>query len=141
MKLYIDTNILIYAIEDSKNLHGRDISSSSSQILWDVASCKHHVIISTWALTEVERIRESEKLKMLLKIIEKKTIIQRYTEEDIAKAKRQNPYHFHDELHGILALKANAEYIVTRNIDDFKHFKRRIKIVRPEFLLETDTSQ
>ena len=73
-KLYIDTNILIYAIEDSKNPYGKDISSSSSKLFWESASCKYHVIISTWALAELKRIRNSENLNMLLKIVEKKII-------------------------------------------------------------------
>jgi len=71
---------------------------------------------------------------MLLKIVEKKTIRIQPTQEDIQKAKEQNSDHFQDELHGILALKSNADYIVTRNVDDFIQFKDRIKIVRPEDL-------
>lgn len=132
--LYIDTNILIYAIEDSKNPYGEDISSSSSKLFWESASCKYHVIISDWALEELSRRKTPQEVVMLLKIVEKKTIRIQPTQEDIQKAKEQNSDHFQDELHGILALKSNADYIVTRNVDDFIQFKDRIKIVRPEDL-------
>lgn len=128
-KLYIDTNILIYAVEDSKNYYGKDISNSSSKLFWESALCKYHLIISTWTLNELKRIRNSEKFIMLFKIIKKKVIIQRFTDEDIKQAKEQNPNHFQDELHGILALKSNADYLVTRNIVDFDNFKDKIKVI------------
>ena len=108
-KLYIDTNILIYAIEDSLNPFGKDISTSSSKLFGEAASCKYQVIISTWALSEVRRIRNIDDLDMLLKIVEKKIIIQKYTKEDVEQAKRQNSDHFQDELHGMLALRAGAD--------------------------------
>jgi len=31
-KLYIDTNIIMYAISDSENVYGKDISSSARKI-------------------------------------------------------------------------------------------------------------
>lgn len=140
-KLYIDTNILIYALEDSKNPYGKDISSSSSKLLWEVVSCKYQVIISSWALEELSNLRKLEQSQMLLKILSKKTIKIVHTQEDIDKAKQHNPEHFQDELHGILALKANADYIITRNIEDFNNFEDRIKIVKPEKLLQSNSSK
>jgi len=134
-KLYIDTNILIYAIEDSMNPFGDDIISSSSKLFWEAASCKYQVIISDWALEELSRIKTPQECMMLLKIVEKKTLKIQPTEEEEAQAKQQNPDHFQDELHGILALRARADYIVTRNVDDFKHFMGRINVVKPEKLL------
>ena len=139
-KLYIDTNILVYAIEDSKNPYGKDISSSSSDLFWAAASCKFHVIISDWALEELSRIKTPEEIEMLFKIVEKKIIKIRHTPEDIQRAKEQNPDHFQDELHGILAIRAEADYLVTRNVKDFLHLENRIKVVRPEDLLESKAS-
>ncbi|MBS3059894.1 MAG: hypothetical protein J4432_00085 [DPANN group archaeon] len=133
-RLYIDTNVLVYAIEDSKNIYGQDIGSSSSKLFWEAASCKHQVIISDWTLNEFRRIRQAEDLKMLYSIAKKKIIPISFAREDIALAKQENPHHFQDELHGILAVRAGADYIITRNTIDFDKFKNQIKVVRPEDL-------
>ena len=112
-KLYIDTNILIYGTEESKNLFGKDISNSSAKLFTDAISCKHHIIISSWTLDELLRKRSLESANMLFALLKKKTIKVFHTEEELQNAKENNPSHFQDELHGILALKANADYIVT----------------------------
>lgn len=139
-KLYIDTNILIYAIEDSLNPYGADISSSSSKLFWEAASCKYQVIISDWTLNEFRRIRKLDDIQMLYSIAKKKILSIPFTKEELALAKQQNSGHFQDELHAILALKSEADYIVTRNIDDFQKYKTQIKIVKPEELLKSGSS-
>lgn len=131
--LYLDTNILIYAIEDSKNPWGKDLSDSSVRLLGDVLSCKHHVIISSWTLEELRNTKRLEQAMPLLHMLKKKTTKIYYTQQEKETAKRLNP-HFQDELHGILALRAKATHIVTRDIAGFRHFKNRISVVRPEEL-------
>ena len=86
-------------------------------------------------LEELRRIKKLEQAQTLFNLIEKKKILVTHTEKDVQKAKVKNPYHYQDELHGILALKAGADYIVTRNIKDFQHFRDRINVTKPEFLL------
>ena len=130
--LYLDTNIIIYAIENSHNLFGKEINSSSVKLLFDVVSCKHYVIISDWLLEELSGLRKLEQAKMVFKMLKPKTKHISYSQEDLNLAKQQNPNNFRDELHGILAIRSKADYIVTRNVKDFKHLK--IKITKPEFL-------
>jgi len=134
-KLYIDTNILIYGIEESKNLYGKDISHSAAKLFTEAISCKYQIIISSWTMNELLQKRKIEDTKMLFTLIEKKIIKVFHTEEEITKAKAINPNHFQDELQGMLALKANADYIVTRNVSDFMNFQDRIQVVKPEHLL------
>ena len=134
-KLYIDTNILIYGIEDSKNLYGKDISNSAAKLFTEAIACKYQIIISSWTMNELLKKRNLEDTKMLFTLLEKKIIKVFHTEEELQEAKENNPSHFQDELHGMLALKANADYIVTRNVDDFMNFKDRINVVKPEHLL------
>jgi predicted nucleic acid-binding protein len=133
--LYIDTNIIVYANEDSKNIYGKEIAVSSSNLIWQAICCKYNLIISSWTLEELRRIKKLEQAQMLFNLIDKKKILVAHSQEDIKQAKIQNPGHFQDELHGILALKSKADYIVTRNIKDFEHFKDRIKVTKPESLL------
>ena len=131
--LYLDTNIIIYAGEDN-NIYGKDLSGSSSKLLFDVITCKHKVIISDWLLKELSGLKKVEQCSMILKMLKPKTRIITYSEEDIKKAKEMNPKNFGDELHGILAIRARADYIVTRNIKDFVHLRHKIKVVKPEEL-------
>jgi len=132
--LYLDTNIIIYASEDCRNLFGKDISTSSSKLLFDVVSCKYYIIVSDWLLEELSGLRKLEQASMLFKMLKPKTKRVSYSEEDLVRAKQQNPDNFRDELHAILAIKSGADYIVTRNINDFKHLKNKIRIVKPEDL-------
>ena len=132
--LYLDTNILIYAIEDSRNPWGKDLSCPSIRLLGEVLSCKYHIIISSWTLEELRNTRRLEQVAPLLHMLKKKTVKIYYTEQEKELAKRLNP-HFQDELHGILALRAKATHIVTRDIDDFTKIGSMIPIRRPENLL------
>lgn len=136
-KLYIDTNILIDAVEGRKNPFGKDIGKSAANLFWVAASCKYFLVLSTWMHSELSRQKTFEETKMFFEIVKKKTIIVEHTEEDLTKAKEKTSDNFQDELHGILALKANADYIVTRNTDHFKNFKNKISIVKPEDLLQS----
>ena len=133
--LYVDTNILIYGIEESKNLYGKDLSSSAAKLFSQVIACKYEIILSSWTMDELLHKRKLEDSKMLFLLLQKKVIKIFHTEEELQEAKANNPSHFQDELHGMLALKANADYIVTRNIDDFSNFSDRINIVKPEYLI------
>ncbi|MFH1649094.1 MAG: PIN domain-containing protein [Candidatus Woesearchaeota archaeon] len=134
MLLYLDTNILIYAIEDSKNRFGKDISSSSALLLSDAITCKHEVVISSWTLKELHGLHKLDQSRMILKMLQKKTIKVEHTHKDIDLATKMNPNHFQDTLHGILALKSGAECIVTRNVRDFVAFSDNILIAKPEEL-------
>ncbi|MFH1510379.1 MAG: hypothetical protein ABIF10_01705 [Candidatus Woesearchaeota archaeon] len=133
--LYIDTNILIYGVEESRNLYGKDLSNSATRLFAEVIGCKYRIILSSWTMTELLNKRRLEDSKMLFTLLQKKIIKVFHTEEELLKAKENNPSHFQDELHGMLALRANADYIVTRNVDDFINFIDRIKVVKPEHLL------
>ncbi|MFT4309089.1 MAG: PIN domain-containing protein [Candidatus Woesearchaeota archaeon] len=132
-RLYIDTNIIMYALDDTMNLFGKDISASSRVLLFRAAKCEHNVIISDWTLKELEIKKRLSSARILLKILEKKTIKVRKTEEDEEMARSQNPNNVQDELHCILARRAKADYIVTRNTNDFKNSK--VPTIKPEQLL------
>lgn len=133
--LYFDTNVIIYASEESFNLFGKEISSSSGKLVFQTILCNHQVIISDWALKELELKNKLSQASMLLMLLEKKTVSIQKTDEDEQLAKEQCPNNIQDYLHCLLAKRAGAEYIVTRNTDDFMHFNNVIPIVKPEQLL------
>ncbi len=135
LKLYIDTNVFVYASEDSKNIYGKDLSESASKIFFESSKCKFFIVISSWTLEELSRIKKVENLKFLFELIRKKIVTIQYSEEDLYNAKKLNSEHYHDALHFLLALKSKADYIVTRNVKDFEEYKSKIKVVKPEFIL------
>ena len=132
--VYVDTNILIYGSESSQNIYGKDISSSSATFFHETINCKHTVVISTWALEELSGLRKLDQTKMLITLIKKKTTFISHTQEELALAKTQAPDNFRDHLHGMLAIKAGASHLVTRNTDDFVAFADKLTISKPEHL-------
>ena len=132
--LYIDTNIFISAIREEKNKFGNDISTPASKIFFDAMLCKYHLMISQWTATEMRRKMPPENVRMALELIKKKLITLRFDEDDLTMARRRSKDNTPDALHIILAEKANADYIITRDLDDFMKIGTRIPIRKPEHL-------
>lgn len=78
---------------------------------------------------ELLRNIDVEQTTMLFKFLEKKLIKVKLTQKDKDIATKLDT-HFSDALHIVLASKANADAIVTRNVKDFQLFKT----YRPEDL-------
>ena len=55
------------------------------------------------------------------------------TDEDKEKATKRES-HFTDSLHAVLAIRANVDYFITRNVTDFSGFRHELKIKLPESL-------
>jgi predicted nucleic acid-binding protein len=68
-------------------------------------------------------------------MIKKKRIHLDHDESDEDKARKLKEDNFDDALHVILAEKAQADVIITRNIEDFKEISTNIPVRRPEQLL------
>ncbi|MHA1829509.1 MAG: type II toxin-antitoxin system VapC family toxin [Candidatus Heimdallarchaeaceae archaeon] len=132
--LYVDTNVFIDAITGRANKHGKDISEAAGKMFYDSIACKYHIAISTWTLRELYRTIDITEAKMLFQMIKNKIITVKHTEEDIEKAKELNPEHFQDALHALLAIKAGAECVVTRNLSDFACTNHLIQAKLPEQL-------
>ena len=132
--LYIDTNIIIDAVEGRKNKFGKDIGNPAADLFLEAISCKYNVIISSWTMYELSRHKTLEQTHILFLMLEKKIIHIEHTEEDIKNAKSESPEHFQDALHAILAIKSHADCLVTRNTEDFVKFKEKVKIAKPEEL-------
>ena len=133
MLLYFDTNVLISALKDEKNVIGRDISTPAIQLIYSVVACRHRIVISTW--TKKELSRHFENATALLQVLKPKTKEISYTEKDVEKAREISPEHFHDALHGILAHRAGADFIVTRNVKDFACVRHLVRAQLPEFFV------
>jgi len=134
-RLYIDTNLFINVINDEVNMHSnKNMAEPASKLFFEALSCKHTLLISTWTLQELSRKIPSGMGTISLELLKEKTILCRYSPEEELEAKNRCPEHFHDALHIIIAEREKAEFIVTRNIDDFIKIGTKIPVKKPELL-------
>lgn len=132
--LYIDSNVIIDAVEDRKNVFGKNIGNPAFKLFKEAISCKYYVIISSFTIYELRKKCKGD-TTMFFEMIKKKRIEVNHDEIDEEKARQRDNDNFDDALHVILAEKGNANYIVTRNIDDFKAIQTKIPIRKPEQLI------
>ena len=86
-------------------------------------------------LKELSKYKTLSQTAVFFSLIKHKIIQISHTDEDIENVKKQNSEHFENEIHMTLALRSNADYIITRNVDHFKKCEDKIKISKPEELL------
>jgi predicted nucleic acid-binding protein len=132
-KLYIDTNVIIDAVEGRKNKFGKNIGDYASDLFNDAIICKHQLVISSFTLYEL--YKKGINTTIFFEMIKKKRIHLDHDESDEDKARKLKEDNFDDALHVILAEKAQADVIITRNIEDFKEISTNIPVRRPEQLL------
>ncbi len=129
--IYVDTNIFLDALQGRKSLTGKDIDEYATKFFYRSISCEFKIVVSSWTLQEVYKQADFEETRMLLELLKKKIISITHTEDDIKKAKEISE-HFQDALHGLLAVKAKADFVVTRDLPGFDCVKNLIKTKLPE---------
>ncbi|MCK4589525.1 MAG: PIN domain-containing protein [Nanoarchaeota archaeon] len=133
LKVYVDANIFIdYLRQRTDGL--RPLGEFAFQFFSDGWNCKFKLIISDWLLTELEKHLSKDEIEFVLKDFKdkEKIILVKSTRED--KTKSKNYAHPEDALHAILANKAGANYLVTRNQKDYVGCENLVKIVFPEYI-------
>ena len=133
VKIYCDTNIYLDFLLDRKNLFGSNLGDKAFSVFYKVLSCKFILVVSSWNLIELKNKIEHNSLNMLFSFLKKKVVTIQHTKEDIEKAKEMSE-HFQDALHVILAVKAGAKFLITRNVKDFLPFRNFIEIKLPKYL-------
>jgi predicted nucleic acid-binding protein len=123
MRIYVDTNVYLdYFLE-------RIRSKEALNLFMDAIRCKYEVVLSEQVLFELDRLVDYKETVMFFQILKPKLINVKADEDDFSEARKINT-HFADALHIVLARKAGAELVVTRNLKDFSSFKAK----RPEEL-------
>ena len=137
-KIYLDTNIYIDYFEGRvDNL--RPLGEFAYELLRKTFSCEFFIVISTLVLKELTYNGYEEQIKILIEELKKKEKIQciELTREDkeygLSLIKNRKTPH-NDTFHVVLAQKAKAEYVVTRNLKDFIEMFDLIEIALPENL-------
>ena len=123
MKIYVDTNVYLDYFLDRKR------AEPAFKLFSNVLACKHRIMLSDHVIDELRRYIDLENTSFLFQMLERKIVKIRVMQKDIIEAAKIET-HKSDALHIVLARRADAEAIVTRNIDDFPSFKT----YRPEEL-------
>ena len=134
-KLYIDTNVIIDAVEGRKNKFKKNIGNPASDLFFDAIQCKHYLVLSAWTLKELSDLGKLGSAKMFLEVIKKKVIPVSYSEDEKLAADKRSKTHPDDALHIIIAEREKSDCIVTRNTDHFAEVGTVIPVRKPEELL------
>jgi len=137
MKVYCDTCVYIDALDLNPPRHQdplRPLSDLAWSFLTKVNNGEYTLVISDWVKTEFKHVIGSdEKLNKLLDGINNKISVTK-TREDEDKARELSKNNFADALHVILAKKAEAVILTTRDLPHFAEFQKLIEISLPESL-------
>jgi predicted nucleic acid-binding protein len=126
MKIYVDTNVFLDYLLERKNKQGKDLSKPAFEVFKRTLNCEFYIILSNHLLSELHRNIAEKDTYMLLQWLKKKIITVENEYFDISGDNKS------DTKHALLALKGDADFIVTRNKNHFLNFS--IKTVLPEEL-------
>ncbi|MCK4327713.1 MAG: PIN domain-containing protein [Candidatus Diapherotrites archaeon] len=117
--VYVDTNVYLDYFENRCD-RLRPLGEFAFQFFRRALKCEFEIVMSDHVMDELESVVSIETIDMFLEPLKKKNKIKLVFVEqaDVRRAKRL-PTHWQDALHAVLAEKAGAELIVTRNANDF----------------------
>jgi len=134
MKVFVDTNIFIDILLD------REPFVKDAVMLYKL--CENHFIDGYIAPITVNNIyyifrkaKELEKIKAYLLDISTLFTVATLNSETVQKANNLKISDYEDALQYAMALQNGCEYLVTRNVKDFKLLKH-VKVLTPEAFLE-----
>lgn len=114
----------------------RDLGDFAFLVLRRSLDCEFKIVISDWLLFELGKYIEKSKVDIIMEQLKAKNkmVIINKTKEDIKKAREISAEHPDDALHAILAKKAGAICVVTRNLSHYVGTENIIDIRLPENL-------
>jgi len=133
LKVYCDTNVYLdYFLE-------RDtVLTPHSQFAWLVFSAAYQkkiiLVFSDWLEYQIKKVLGDkwELAKGLIEDLKKRGVIEEVKATPEIKREANNyPTEHEDAVHALLAIKAGAKILVTRNVRHFELFKNKIKVLRP----------
>lgn len=132
-RIYCDTNIYLDFLLGRTD-YMRPLNEFAYQIFRRVEQGEFNLIISDHLLYELENNLDADKIARLLEpLAEKGKIVKIYkSREDVLKANEISREHWKDALHAILANKAKAIYLLTRNIRHYAGCEHLVEIKLPE---------
>ena len=136
LKVYCDTNVYVDMLRNrSDNL--RPLGTFAHEFFADGWNCRFDLIVSDHLVNELKKQLNEKEYEELFDVFRKrnKFIFVNEKEGDWERARKMSS-NVPDALHAILAQRAGADMIVTRD-DDFKEFNCPVKVSLPEHALDT----
>lgn len=132
LKVYCDSCIFKDYFDDRED-NLRPLKDFAIEFFSKGWKCGFHLIISDWLLEELRIHLKEEQINDILNQFKEKNklIFVRGEKGDREKARKISG-HWQDPLHALLAKKAGADHLATRNIKDFAGCEKLIEIVFPE---------
>ena len=130
-KIYLDTTIYLDYFENRHD-NIRPLGFFAYNLIRRCIEGKFKIVISDWVVEEFGKIGDVHKINDLIKTLKKhgSLLTVKTNFKDLSKSRKYKDKP--DTLHAILAIKAGADYFVTRNIRDFPDFQNSINLVLPE---------
>jgi len=134
--IYLDTNIYLDYLE-SREDRLRPLGEFAFRLLQRTLKCEFKIVISGLVIEELERHINSDRIKGILNDLKEMNklirieVLSEYKEKARELIKNKNT-HIDDALHVVLAQKAGAKILVTRNVEHFIDFQDIINIQYPE---------
>lgn len=132
MKLYVDTNIFLDYLLERKNVFGKGISRPAQKLFYRAMSCEFFIVLSNHTATEINKKISLTQATMLFEFLKKKIVNVYFSEEDIEKARSIDSKNISDALHVVLAKKSGCDFIITRNMKDFRKYALWVEPKTPE---------
>jgi predicted nucleic acid-binding protein len=134
MRVYIDTSIILDYILQRKGRNDEPFGEYAGKFFSKAVYEGTPIIISDKVLEELYGNVPPQSTVMLFTWLKMNCQIKilPYAVSDLEKASALDLNNRNDALHSILAHDAGADYIVTRNIKDFRKFSVLIKAKLPE---------
>ncbi|MFH1916047.1 MAG: hypothetical protein ABIJ21_02170 [Nanoarchaeota archaeon] len=130
MKIYCDTNVYIDLFEARKDRF-RDLGEFALSVFVKVRNAEHVLVVSDWLETELEKFGHKGNFRELIADLNPEWVVAGQKDRNAARKLSSN---FPDALHVMLAVKAGASCLVTRDVQDFAEFQDLILIAFPESL-------
>ena len=134
--IYLDTNVYLDYLEGRTDKL-RPLGEFAFQLIKRAIECEFKIVVSSFVIEELENNIDMDKVDDLFDTLKKlNKIINLFPiKDDKDKAKelsKNRDTHYSDALHAVLANRAGAEFLVTRNIKHFSNLNDLVKVVYPE---------
>lgn len=125
--IYLDTCVFLDYFMQQRG------GSTAYNILMRALKCEFNIVVSDWLLVELKHYANPNQTKVFFASLSKRNKIIKVSTSDKDKEEAKKiSEHFQDSLHAVLARKAGAKKLVTRNIQDYRNCRHLIEVVFPE---------
>lgn len=136
--IYIDTNCYIDHFEGRVDKL-RPLGEFAYNLIRKSIECEYKIIISNLVIDELEFNGYGDKIQELIRDLKalQKVITIEVTAEDEAKTlkiRKERNTAFNDTKHAVVANRAKAKFLVTRNTKDYEELQDLVELKYPENL-------